>query len=87
MVKSYSSKFNTLNIISPLMIILYLLLGFVPNWGAVDKIAPQWLIMSFLNLLSVLFFIKNRKTLTSKLSLIIKSNLTHISFLFGLRDH
>ena len=58
MVKSYSSKFNTLNIISPLMIILYLLLGFVPNWGAVDKIAPQWLIMSFLNLLSVLFFIK-----------------------------
>ena len=47
MVKSYSSKFNTLNILSPLMIILYLLLGFVPNWGAVDKIAPQWLIMSF----------------------------------------
>ena len=89
MVKSYSSKFNTLNIISPLMIILYLLLGFVPNWGAVDKIAPQWLIMSFLNLLSVLFFIKNRKTLTSKLSLIIKSNLTltYIAFLFGLRDH
>ena len=76
MVKSYSSKFNTLNILSPLMIILYLLLGFVPNWGAVDKIAPQWLIMSFLNLLSVLFFIKNRKTLTTKLSLIIKSNLT-----------
>ncbi|MGB0376016.1 MAG: O-antigen ligase family protein [Flavobacteriaceae bacterium] len=34
------------------LIILYLCLGFVPNWGAVDKIAPQWLSMSILNTLA-----------------------------------
>ena len=28
--------------------IAFLLVGFIPNWEAVDKIAPQWLYLSFL---------------------------------------
>ena len=34
---------------------LYLSIGFIPNLDAVDKIAPQWLAMSILNLLSLIF--------------------------------
>lgn len=67
---------------APLMLILYLCIGFVPNWQAVDKIAPQWLVMSSLNFLSILYFTYNRNTLTNALSLNLKSflSLTYIGF-------
>ena len=41
-----------------LLLTLYLCLGFIPNFGAVDKIAPQWLAMGvYLNLISALYVI------------------------------
>ena len=44
-------------------IILFMCLGFVPNWGAVDKIAPQWLSMSILNSLAGIWILIYRKEL------------------------
>ncbi|MGC6480098.1 MAG: O-antigen ligase family protein [Flavobacteriaceae bacterium] len=44
-------------------IILFMCLGFVPNWGAVDKIAPQWLLMSVLNSLAGVWILIYRKEL------------------------
>jgi O-antigen ligase/Tfp pilus assembly protein PilF len=35
--------------------------GFIPNWEAVDKIAPQWLYLSVLNLLCGLYLFVYRK--------------------------
>lgn len=75
------------NLISPLLLILYLCIGFIPNWQAVDKIAPQWLIMSGLNLFSLLYFIKNIKTLKTLktfISLNLKSKLTLTYIVFIL---
>ena len=78
MAKSAPQNFDSINLIGPLMLILYLCIGFIPNLEAVDKIAPQWLVMSVLNLLSLLFFFTKRKVLASSLSLNLKSSLTLI---------
>ena len=82
MAKTSPPIFYSINFMAPLMLILYLCIGFVPNWQAVDKIAPQWLVMSSLNFLSILYFIYNRNTLANALSLNLKSflSLTYIGF-------
>ena len=76
MAKSAPQNFDSINFIAPLMLILYLCIGFIPNLEAVDKIAPQWLGMSLLNLLSLLYFFSKRISLTSSISLSLKSNMT-----------
>jgi len=78
-----SKKFNSLEFIAPLILTLYLCIGFIPNWGAVDKIAPQWLIMSGLNLFSFAYFINKKKTLGHVFTLNLKSKLTlsYIAFI------
>ena len=74
---------STLNFAAYILLPLYLCIGFIPNWQAVDKIAPQWLIMSGLNLVSLIYFIKNRKTLSGILTLNVKSklSLTYMAFI------
>ena len=57
------------------IVILYLCIGFVPNWGAVDKIAPQWLALSILNLSSTIVFLIYRKELIKNLRLILSSSV------------
>ena len=42
MAKATPQNFDSINFIGPLMLILYLCIGFIPNLEAVDKIAPQW---------------------------------------------
>lgn len=76
MAKATSQNFDSINFIGPLMLILYLCIGFIPNLEAVDKIAPQWLGMSLLNLISVLYFFSKRISLASSLSLTLKSSMT-----------
>ena len=76
MPKTSPLTFHSISLVAPLMLILYLCIGFVPNWQAVDKIAPQWLIMSGLNLFSLLYFITNRKTLNTTFTLSLKATLT-----------
>ena len=83
MAKTTPPSFESINFIAPLMLIAYLCIGFIPNWEAVDKIAPQWLVMSGLNFLSILFFTYNRSSLSTALSLNLKStlSLTYIAFI------
>ncbi len=76
MAKATPQNFDSINFIGPLMLILYLCIGFIPNLEAVDKIAPQWLGMSLLNLISVLYFFSKRISLASSLSLTLKSSMT-----------
>ena len=76
MARSKSSNINSLNLLGPIMLLLYLCIGFVPNWQAVDKIAPQWLAMSILNLLSLTYFAYNRKLIGLALSVNLKASLT-----------
>ena len=47
-----SNKFQPNSIFTGMLLITYLCIGFIPNLGAVDKIAPQWLTLSILNLIS-----------------------------------
>ncbi len=83
MSKKQITKFDTVNIISPFLLIIYLCIGFVPNLEAVDKIAPQWLMMSIVNLFSVSFFYFNRSSLTKIISSVIVSSmsLTYVGFI------
>ena len=81
MAKRHSSNSNALNLLAPLLFVGYLCLGFVPNLQAVDKIAPQWLVMTLLNLVSLTVFIYFRKSLKTEISKIISANLS--LFYFG----
>ena len=56
--------------------ILYLCIGFIPNLQAIDKIAPQWLFMGSLNIITAIFILKNRARFDEKISLHFKSWLT-----------
>ena len=78
MVQLQKSKNQSINIVAPLIMALYLSIGFIPNWGAVDRIAPQWLVMSFVNILSISFLIYHRKSLKREIALNFKSTLTLI---------
>jgi len=84
MAKKTSSNFDPLSVLAPLLLILYLCIGFVPNWQAVDKIAPQWLIMSGLNFISLLYFFYNRNSLWQSIGFNLNSKLTltYIGFIF-----
>jgi len=79
-----SSTPKSVNLLAPLIVILYLSIGFVPNWGAVDRIAPQWLIMSILNLFCFIFFVKQEKNLSGLITASTKSSLTLIYLTFIL---
>jgi hypothetical protein len=56
MAKKNTPSVDLKDFVSGLLLIAYLCLGFIPNWEAVDKIAPQWLGMTLVNLLSIVFF-------------------------------
>ena len=83
MAKSTPQNFDSINFVAPLMLVLYLCIGFIPNWQAVDKIAPQWLVMSILNMLSLLYFLSKKTFLASTLTMNLKSSLslTYIGFI------
>lgn len=70
------------NFLPSILILAFLCVGFIPNWGAVDKIAPQWLYLSILNFVSAAFLFYQRnffiKNILSVLS--SKMSLTYILF-------
>ncbi|WP_158441678.1 O-antigen ligase family protein [Nonlabens dokdonensis] len=47
--------------ISYVLVLLYLLVSFVPLFGAVDYDAPEWLYVSLLNAVSLVFIFKNKE--------------------------
>ena len=51
---------DTKNFIPSILIIAFLLVGFIPNIGAVDKIAPQWVYLTAINILSSIYLFFNR---------------------------
>jgi O-antigen ligase/tetratricopeptide (TPR) repeat protein len=67
---------NSSNFIAPFFLILYFCIGFIPNWGAVDKIAPQWLGMNILNGIVILYILFNSKYFLGALSKLLGSKLT-----------
>ena len=61
---SNSGKQNvdTKNFIPSILIIAFLLVGFISNMGAVDKIAPQWVYLTVINIISSIYlFIKRNE--------------------------
>ena len=72
-----------LSFLAGIFVTLYLILGFVPNLSAVDKIAPQWLFMSIINGLGLLFLASNQKYYSNAISSILRStlSLTYIGFI------
>lgn len=60
-----------------LFLILYLVVGFIPNFGSVDRIATHWLYLNIVSFLSIIFFLfKNPevniiKSITSNKPLVI----------------
>ena len=55
MPKNTSQNIDISNFIPSFFLIAYLCIGFTPNLEAVDKIAPQWLLMGVVNTLAVLY--------------------------------
>ena len=67
---------NPSNLIASFFLILYLCIGFIPNWSAVDKIAPQWLGMNILNMVVITYFLYNYKNFKNSLPRFLNSKLT-----------
>ena len=78
MPKQSLQNFSSLNLISYIFLVSYLCIGFIPNLEAVDKIAPQWLVMSLLNLMSLIFFYKNRTSFSIPITIVFKAKLSLI---------
>ena len=74
---------NTANFIPSILLICFLCLGFVPNWSAVDKIAPQWLLMGVLNLVSILYILYYRRTFENRIFNTLRSlqSILYIGFI------
>lgn len=83
MAKKQTPNLDTFQLFPPILLILYLCIGFIPNLQAVDKIAPQWLAMTGLNIASLLTFFFYRKKLSKAISPVLSSllSLTYISFI------
>ena len=78
-----SITFQSKYIFSGFFIVLYLCIGFIPNLDAVDKIAPQWLALSILNFISLVYLFKQRQSFSNALSATINSllSITYIIFI------
>ena len=84
MAKTRLIKFQSLQLVSPILIIGYLLLGFVPNLEAVDKIAPQWVGMTILNIISLSVFLYYRKSIEIKVTRVLTPYLSLFYIVFIL---
>ena len=83
MAKKNIQNIDVRNFFPSLFLIAYLCLGFVPNWDAVDKIAPQWLLMSILNTVSLAYILYFRNQFSIRITLTLSSALsyTYIGFI------
>lgn len=79
---SKQTQLNTTNFIPSLLILAFLSVGFIPNWDAVDKIAPQWLYLSLINLTCGIFLFINRKNFLDRIVSVLSSyvSISYISF-------
>ena len=84
MIKTKTSDIESMNIISYLMLIIYFFIGFIPNWEAVDRIAPQWLAMNLSNLLGLSILIYFRKSIKKTIFKVLTTYLSlfYVGFIF-----
>ena len=70
------------NFIPSIFIIGFLCVGFIPNWEAVDKIAPQWLYLSILNVCCGIYLFINRKIYNDRITRVLSSwmSISYIAF-------
>ena len=61
---------------SSAFLIAYLLIGFVPNLGAVDQIAPQWLYLNSVSVLAALYILKNHAYFSSAIGSLFKTKFS-----------
>jgi len=83
MAKKHTPDFDLFQFYSHVLIILYLCIGFIPNLQAVDKIAPQWVAMAVLNLISISTFFFFRNKISKDISSVLVSwmSVTYIGFI------
>ena len=77
-------SFQNLPLFESALLILYLTIGFIQNFQAIDKVAPQWLFMAVLNFLSGIFIIRNQNIFDEKISAYFKSWITILYAFFIL---
>jgi O-antigen ligase/Tfp pilus assembly protein PilF len=75
------TSLDTSNFLPSILILAFLLVGFIPNLEAVDKIAPQWLYLSVLNLLCGFFLMINRKVFKERFLAVLTSYMS-LSYIF-----
>ena len=78
------NKLDTANFVPSIFIIGFLCVGFIPNWEAVDKIAPQWLYLTILNLCCGIYFFLNRKIYKERIIKVLRSWMSISYVLFVL---
>ena len=64
------------HIYSSILLVAYLIIGFVPNWGAVDQIAPQWLYLNSVSVLSSLYIFRNHKYFAESIGSLFKTKFS-----------
>jgi len=70
---SKQNKLDTANFVPSIFIIGFLCVGFIPNWEAVDKIAPQWFYLTILNLCCGIYLFLNRKIYKERITKVLSS--------------
>ena len=71
---SKQTQIKTENFIPSILIIAFLLVGFIPTWEAVDN--SQWLYLSIINLISGIFLLANRKHFLERFLKILSSYMS-----------
>ena len=75
---------KNLPIFESVFLIIFLSIGFIQNFQAIDKVAPQWLFMAILNFFCGIFIIKNQNVFDKRISAFFKSWITILYALFIL---
>ena len=61
----------------------YLIIGFVPVFGALDRIGPQWLYLNLVSLVSITYLIKNNKYYYESINVLLKTKFFWLYVVFG----
>ncbi|MDC1472559.1 O-antigen ligase family protein [Flavobacteriaceae bacterium] len=72
--QSNSQKLS--HLYSSAFLIAYLLIGFVPNLGTVDQIAPQWLYLNSVSVLAAIYILKNHAYFSSAVGSLFKTKFS-----------
>ena len=67
-------KSSTINFTSSILIVLYILTGTLPNFNAIDILAPQWVYLCSLNILVAVYLLYNKDSFASFFSVLSKSS-------------